>query len=136
MEEFCTFKHLIDLRILGKDGRVIFSKADQSCPDDHLVGRLISALNNYTQSRFDEPLLRFSTDMNQYYIIEQQGILFIGIFPRDKTIQEDSIIKGLKDVRDRFFSRFTEENLDMNILEENSEKITWEELTKIDNFKD
>lgn len=130
------FKHLIDLRILDKDGKVIFSKVDRPFPDDQLVDRLISALNTYTQSRFDEPLLRFSTDMHQYYIIEHQGILFTGIFPRGKMIQEDIIIKGLKAVRDRFISRFTKEDIDINILKENIEQITWEDLIKIDELED
>ncbi|MFX1426341.1 MAG: hypothetical protein ACFFBE_07800 [Promethearchaeota archaeon] len=106
--------HLIDLWILDEEGRVIYSRADKLYPDDHLVGRLISALYTYTQGRFDDPLLRFTTPKHQYYIIEQQGILFTGRFPRDKTVKENTILKDLQKIRDMFFKRFTKEDLDAN----------------------
>ena len=111
-------KHLIDLWILKDYGVVIFSKADPLDPDDQCLGGLISALYSFTQSGFGETLLRFTTDKHQYYIVEQQGILFAGRFPRNKAIKERFILKDLEKIGKKFFERFTKaevNNWDHNI---------------------
>jgi len=51
-------------------------------------------------------------EYHQYYIIEQQGILFAGRFPRDKTIKEKFILKDLEKIGKKFFERYTEEEVD------------------------
>ena len=105
-------RHLIDLWILREEGNVIFSKSDPLDPDNKLLGRLISALYNFTQNRFSDKLIRFTTNKHQYYIIEQQGILFAGIFPRNKTIKEKYILKELGNIEKKFFERFTKTEVD------------------------
>lgn len=105
-------KHLIDLWILKEYGIVIFSKSDPLDPDDQCLGGLISALYSFTQSGFGETLFRFTTDKHQYYIVKQQGILFAGRFPRNKTIKEKFILKDLEKIGKKFFERYTKEEVD------------------------
>lgn len=112
-------KHLIDFWILNEEGRIISRKAGLIDPDDQSVGKLISALYNYTQNRFDDRLRRFTTDKHQYYIIEQQRILFTGKFPRNITFKEKIILKDMHQIQSKFFERFTKEDLKNSDLDIN-----------------
>ena len=75
------------------------------------MGGLISALYTFTRNGLGETLFRFTTDKHQYYIIEQNNLLFAGKFSRNTSLQEKEILKGLKKIRKRFFRRYSHEDI-------------------------
>jgi len=58
-----------------------------------------------------DPLFRFTTQNHQYYLIEKYEILFVGRFARHKTIKEKIILKELEYVGNKFFERYSKEEI-------------------------
>jgi hypothetical protein len=102
-------KILRDLWILTDSGTTVYSRVIDPRVNPQLFGALMSALNTFAEKVTEEGMSNFELSQIRFSIVKRNKFLFVA--SSSNKIKTKKIFKELREISDKFFELYPEEQL-------------------------
>ncbi|MFW9939838.1 MAG: hypothetical protein ACFFFT_02265 [Candidatus Thorarchaeota archaeon] len=102
-------KVLRDLWILTDSGTTVYSRVIDPRVNPQLFGALMSALNTFAEKVTEEGMSKFELSQIRFSIVKRNKFLFVA--SSSNKIKAKKIFKELRNISDKFFELYSEEQL-------------------------